>query len=66
MKTFKTTKEEFMKQNYVTCNNCGYNNERSRFLQYGKCLRCDTILDDKTYFMIQMMKKLKNNKRKRS
>lgn len=64
MRKFKTSKEDFMKQKYITCDKCGYNNEKSRFLQYGKCLKCDTILDQKVYFMIEMNKRLRNNKRK--
>jgi predicted Zn-ribbon and HTH transcriptional regulator len=64
MKTFETSKEEFMKKNYVTCENCGYNNERARFLQFGRCLKCKKILDKKTHYMIEMMKKIKDNERK--
>lgn len=62
----KTTKEDFMKQNYLTCQKCGYNNERGRFMQYGKCLNCGAILDKKTHFMIEMLKRVKDDKRKRS
>lgn len=60
------TREEFLKATFTTCKKCGYNNERGRLHQYGTCLNCGTILDDKIYFMIEMRKKLKNNKRKRS
>lgn len=66
MKTFETSKEEFMKKNYVACPYCKYNNEKSRFLQFGTCLNCGKILDKKTHFMIEMMKKVKEDKRKRS
>lgn len=59
-------KEEFIKQHFYTCENCGYNNEKKRFLQYGVCLNCGKILDKKTYFMIEMMKRMKDNKRKNS
>lgn len=58
------SKEDFMKKNYITCKICGYNNERGRLMQYGTCLKCGKILDEKTYFMIQMMKKVRENKRK--
>lgn len=58
------SKDEFVKKNYVTCPKCEYNNERGRFNQYGTCLKCGEILDEKTYFMIQMMKRIKDNKRK--
>ena len=64
MRTFKESKEVFLKKTYITCDFCGYNNEKSRFLKYGKCLKCGHILDNRTYFMIEMMKKIKDNKRK--
>lgn len=65
MKKYKTTKEEFMKQNYITCPYCQYNNEKGRFSQYGKCLNCGEILDPKMHFMIEMLKKAKDDKRRR-
>lgn len=65
MRTFKESKDSFMKRNYITCKYCDYNNERARFLQYGKCLKCGKVLDEKTYFMIEMMKRINNNKRKK-
>ena len=64
MKTFKENKKSFMEKNYIVCPYCQYNNEKSRFLQYGTCLKCGKILDQKTYFMIEMMKKIKDNRRK--
>lgn len=57
-------KEDFMKRKYITCE-CGYNNEKSRFKEFGICLRCGKILDPKVHFKIEMRKKLLNNKRKR-
>jgi DNA-directed RNA polymerase subunit RPC12/RpoP len=65
MRKFKEDKQEFMKKNYLTCKYCGYNNEKARFLQYGVCLKCGKILDEKTYFMIQMMKRINDNKRRK-
>lgn len=64
MKTYIKDRKAFMGVNYITCEKCGYNNERSRFMQFGTCLKCGKILDEKTYFMIEMMKRIKNNKRK--
>lgn len=63
----RTAKEmqDFLKANYVTCNHCGYNNEKARLRQYGTCLNCGKILDEKMYFMIEMMKKLKANSRRK-
>lgn len=64
MGTHILDKKEFIKKNYITCENCGYNNERARFNQYGTCLKCGKVLDQKTYFMIQMKKRIKDNERK--
>lgn len=61
----KEEKEEFIKKHYYTCEKCGYNNEKSRFMQFGTCLKCGNKLDDKVYFMIEMMKRMKENKRKK-
>ena len=66
MSKHNTTKEEFMKEKYITCPKCSYNNEKGRFQQFGKCLKCGTILDQKTHFMIEMMKKIKADKKRRS
>lgn len=64
MKKKTETKEEFLQKRYITCKYCGYNNEKARFLKYGKCLFCDKILDEKVYFKIEMLKKINDNKRK--
>lgn len=64
-KVTQEEKEKFIKAHYYTCDKCGYNNEKSRFMQYGTCLRCGSKLDEKVYFMIEMMKRIKNNERKR-
>ena len=60
----KAEQDEFIKQNFITCKKCGYNNEKGRFNQYGTCLKCGSILDEKTHFKIEMLKKLHNNRRK--
>lgn len=64
MKKIKDNKEDFMKKNYIVCPYCQYNNEKARFLQYGTCLKCGKILDNKVHFMIEMLKRVKDNKRK--
>lgn len=64
MKKEDNSKEEFMKKNFVLCPFCGYNNKKFFLYQYGTCLNCKKILDQKIYFMIEMKKKIKNNKRK--
>ena len=63
-KKIEMSKDEFMKKNYIMCPNCKYNNERGRFNQFGTCLKCGKILDKKTHYMIEMMKKIKDNERK--
>lgn len=66
MKKFtEEEKQEFLKKHYYTCKHCGYNNEKKRFLQFGICLNCGKILDEKTHFMIEMLKKMNDNKRKK-
>ncbi len=57
------TKEEFMKDLYVTCNKCGYNNRKDRLENYGTCLLCGEIIDKKIYFKVMMRKmSMKNPK----
>lgn len=57
-------KEAFMKDNYITCCNCGYNNEKKRLKKYGVCLNCGEPLDDEAYFMIKMQTLLTQSKRR--
>jgi ribosomal protein L37AE/L43A len=49
-------REEFIKNNYITCKYCGYNNKRNRFDNFGTCLCCGKILDKRTYFIARLMK----------
>ena len=44
------TYEEFMKNNFVACPHCGYNNKYETFIKFGTCLRCLQIIDDRVYF----------------
>lgn len=64
MRKFKTSKEDFLRKTYIKCPKCKYNNEKGRLNHYGTCLKCGSVLDNKKYFMIEMMKKLKDNERK--
>jgi len=50
----KTNHEEFMEELYITCNECGYNNLKRRFENYGTCLRCGKILDKKVHFKAEL------------
>ena len=51
--------DNFIKDNFVVCDKCGYNNRKGRFDNFGCCLRCGAILDKKIYFKRQMRKKIK-------
>lgn len=62
-KTFQN-REEFIRSFYITCNHCGYNNEKRRLRKYGVCLKCGEPLDDKIFFMIKMQELMEENKRK--
>ena len=50
-------KKENIMDKYITCDECGYNNEKHRFEAFGTCLHCGKILDNKTYFKAQMVRK---------
>lgn len=64
MRRSNDTKKEFMEKNFVVCPYCHYNNEKNRFYQFGTCLKCSKIIDEKVYFTIEMRKRILNNKRK--
>lgn len=51
-------KEQFRKDNFVQCDNCGCFNKKALIRAYGQCHLCKKILDDKAYFEMQMIKKL--------
>ena len=42
--------DEFMNVNFIKCPHCGYNNKKDYFVNYGTCLNCLEILDEKIYF----------------
>lgn len=39
---------------FVVCKYCGYNNEFYRFRNYGTCLRCNKIIDEKVYLKTKL------------
>lgn len=57
--------KEFMRKNYVACPKCQYNNERTRLKKYGTCLNCGAVLDNKMHFMIEMKKRIDQDKKRR-
>ena len=63
MKHYKDTKKEFLKNRFLTCK-CGYNNERKRLENFGTCLRCGEIIDEKSYFKRKVMGDLYGKKKR--
>lgn len=59
----KKEQEIFIKNHYYTCENCGYNNEKNRFMFFGCCLRCGKKLSKKTDFLFNMKKAFEKVKR---
>ena len=41
---------DFMKNNFVVCPFCHYNNKYETFIRFGTCLRCLEVIDDRIYF----------------
>ena len=39
----------FINKHFIKCPHCGYNNEIRRFQNYGTCLRCHKVMDEKIY-----------------
>ena len=58
MKKYEDTRDEFIKERYITCQNCGYNNNKQRLEIYGTCLCCGKIIDERTYFKKKLGGKL--------
>lgn len=44
-------KDKWLKERFITCKYCGYNNFKNRLESFGTCLRCGKIIDEKSYFM---------------
>jgi len=49
-------RKKFIEDNFITCDDCGYNNQKDRFQAYGTCLRCNKVLDNRVYFKAQCRK----------
>ena len=62
-KKYKKTKEEFLNDYYITCS-CGYNNEKKRLENFGTCLLCGKVLDQKAHFRRIKKDKLRRNNEK--
>ena len=68
MKKLRSVEErkEFVNDLFITCPYCGYNNEKQRLRKYATCLNCGKVLDEKTYFLIQLKKQMDKFKRRSS
>jgi len=56
-KNYKS-KEEFLENTFVKCERCGYNNEKKRFQNFGKCLCCGEIMDSRIFYFRKLKKQL--------
>ena len=66
MKHYEYTKSEFMKETFIICNHCGYNNFKVRLKNFGTCLKCGKIIDEKSYFRKKLGGNLYGKKEKRA
>lgn len=44
----------FIEENFVVCDKCGYNNRKGRIDNFGFCLCCKKILDEKAYLKYKL------------
>ena len=58
-------KKEFMGKLYIICDKCGYNNKKKRNENFGTCLRCGEIIDNRLYFRAMLRKLSIKNPRSR-
>ena len=63
MKKYEDTKNEFMVARFITCPYCGYNNFKNRLENFGTCLRCGEIIDEKSYFKRKVGRSLYGKKK---
>lgn len=61
----KISKEKFIEDRFITCDKCGYNNEKDRFQAFGTCLHCGKVLDDKVHFKATLSKMVMRSPRSR-
>ena len=52
----KIGQKKFIDDLYITCDDCGYNNEKDRFQSFGTCLHCGKTLDKRVHFRATMIK----------
>ena len=50
MKRKEETINKFICERFVVCSNCGYNNFKKRLENFGTCLRCGEVIDERSYF----------------
>lgn len=56
--------EEFIKDNFTICPCCGYYNKKEYFNNYGTCLNCGKILNQKKYFERKLKIELRKTNKK--
>lgn len=61
----KISKEKFIDDLFITCDECGYNNEKDRFQAFGTYLHCGKILDSRVYFKATLSRMVRKNPRSR-
>ena len=65
MKHYEEKRNEFIEKKYITCE-CGYNNRKNRLENFGTCLRCGRIIDERSYFKRKLGGNLYGKKEKRA
>ena len=66
MKTIEEKRNEFIKVRFITCKYCNYNNYKGRLENYGTCLRCGKIIDERSYFKKRLGGELYGKKKRNS
>ena len=66
MRRTEASIKRFVNERFVTCKYCGYNNKKRRLENYGTCLRCRKIIDEKSYLRRKLGGNLVWQKRKKS
>lgn len=54
IKVGSETHKQFLQENYIICEHCGYNNKKTNVEKYGTCLKCRSILDPKSYLKFKI------------
>ena len=66
MKRTEESINDFINARFKVCSNCGYNNYKGRLENYGTCLRCGEIIDERSYFKKKLGGELHGKKKRNS